>query len=80
MEIRFDDGEWLPAELAAEVNPYTWRMFRLTAALPPGQHMVTSRAYDGDGTMQAQERLPLINPGPVPDGSTGWQSLLFTVT
>lgn len=80
VEIRFDDGEWLPAELAAEVNPYTWRMFRLTAALPPGQHMVTSRAYDGDGTMQAQERLPLINPGPVPDGSTGWQSLLFTVT
>ncbi len=80
VEIQFDDGEWRAAELATEVNPYTWRMFRLTAALLPGQHTVASRAYDGTGVMQAQERLRLINPGPVPDGSTGWHSILFTVT
>jgi hypothetical protein len=29
--------------------------------------------------MQAEERLPLINPGPVPDGATGWHSILFTM-
>ena len=29
--------------------------------------------------MQVEERLRLINPGPVPDGSTGWHSILFTV-
>ncbi|MBJ7338866.1 molybdopterin-dependent oxidoreductase [Mycolicibacterium sp.] len=80
VEVRFDKEDWQPAELAAEVNPYTWRMFRLTKKLTPGQHTVTCRAYDGANVMQVQERLRLINPGPVPDGSTGWQSIIFTVT
>jgi DMSO/TMAO reductase YedYZ molybdopterin-dependent catalytic subunit len=79
VELRFDKGEWQPAELATEVNRNTWRMFKMTATLPPGQHTVTSRAFDGDGVMQAEERLRLINPGPVPDGSTGWQSMIFNV-
>jgi DMSO/TMAO reductase YedYZ molybdopterin-dependent catalytic subunit len=79
VELRFDKGDWQPAELATEVNRNTWRMFKLTTTLPPGQHTVTSRAFDGDGVMQAEERLRLINPGPVPDGSTGWQSMIFTV-
>ena len=79
VEVKFDDGDWRPAELATEVNPYTWRMFRLVAMLPSGQHTVACRAYDGDGVAQPQERLRLINPGPVPDGSTGWQSIIFTV-
>ena len=79
VEVRVDGGDWQPAELGIEVNRNTWRMFKLTTTLPPGQHTVTSRAYDGDGVMQAEERLRLINPGPVPDGSTGWQSMIFTV-
>jgi DMSO/TMAO reductase YedYZ molybdopterin-dependent catalytic subunit len=79
VELRFDQGDWRPAELAPEVSPLTWRMFRLTTPLPPGQHTVTCRAVDGTGQMQAQERLRLINPGPVPDGSTGWHSMIFTV-
>lgn len=79
VELRFDRGDWQPAELATEVNPNTWRMFKLTTPLAPGQHTVTSRAFDGDDVVQAQDRLRLINPGPVPDGSTGWQSMIFTV-
>lgn len=79
VEVRVDDEPWQPAELATEVNRNTWRMFRLTTALSPGQHTVTCRAFDGAGVMQAEERLRLINPGPVPDGSTGWHSMIFTV-
>lgn len=79
VDLRFDQGDWQSAELGSEVSPLTWRMFRLTTALPPGQHTVTCRAVDGTGQMQAQERLRLINPGPVPDGSTGWHSMIFTV-
>lgn len=79
VEVRIDKGPWEAAELATEVNKNTWRMFRLTKPLPPGQHTVSCRAYDGSGTMQVEERLPLINPGPVPDGSTGWHSILFTM-
>ena len=36
VEIRFDDGQWEPAELSTEVNPNTWRMFRLTKATATG--------------------------------------------
>jgi len=79
VELRLDRGDWQPAHLAPEVNPFTWRMFRLTTPLDPGQHTVTCRAFDGTGQMQAEERLRLINPGPVPDGSTGWHSMIFTV-
>jgi hypothetical protein len=80
VDLRFDDGAWEQAELSAEVNPNTWRMFRLTKALPPGQHKVTCRAVDGNGNMQAKERMAIITPGPVPDGSTGWHSIVVTVT
>ncbi|BBY30854.1 molybdopterin-dependent oxidoreductase [Mycolicibacterium sediminis] len=79
VEVRIDKGDWQPAELATEVNPFTWRMFRLTTSLPSGQHTVACRAVDGSGVMQVEERLRLINPGPVPDGSTGWHSIVFTV-
>jgi hypothetical protein len=33
------------------------------------------RATDADGTLQAQERAPIA-----PDGSTGWQRILLSVT
>ena len=78
VEVRFDKEPWQPAELAPEVNPNTWRMFKLTTPVPAGLHTVACRAFDGQGVMQAEERLRLINPGPVPDGSTGWHSILFT--
>jgi len=79
VEVRIDDNPWQNAELATEVNKFTWRMFRLTTPVTPGQHTVSCRAFDGTGVMQAEERLPLINPGPVPDGATGWHSILFTM-
>ena len=77
VELMFDDGEWEPAELAAEVNPNTWRMWRLTKPLSPGTHQLTVCAVDGDGTLQQQERVGPISPGP--DGSTGWHSISFTM-
>lgn len=79
VEIRFDDGDWQQAALATEVNKNTWRMFRLTARLQPGLHKVTCRATDQTGFTQPQERLRLINPGPTPDGSTGWHTIDFSV-
>ena len=79
VEVRFDDEAWVPAELAAEVNKNAWRMWRFTRPLPAGNHKVSVRATDGNGTLQPEERLGLINPGPIPDGSTGWHSIDFSV-
>ena len=77
VEVRFDDGPWVPAELGAAVNPYTWRMWRVTRPLEPGSHAVTVRAVDGPGTLQAEQRVEPINPGT--DGATAWHPITSTV-
>jgi hypothetical protein len=61
------------------VNKNTWRMWRITRPLQTGNHKVSVRATDGNGALQSEERLGLINPGPIPDGSTGWHSIDFSV-
>lgn len=77
VEIRLDQGPWIPAELATEVNPNTWRMWRARLPLVPGPHTVEVRATDKTGTTQTPERVGSINPGP--DGTTGWHAIRFTV-
>ena len=75
VEVRVDDGPWQDAELAAEVNPRTWRMWRASVELDRGTHRVQSRATDANGVTQPEERV-----APIPDGATGWPVVVFTVT
>jgi DMSO/TMAO reductase YedYZ molybdopterin-dependent catalytic subunit len=74
VEVRAGGGEWVPAELSAEVNRDTWRMWRAELRLNPGQHTVECRATDQTGYPQTDGRVP-----PIPDGATGWHSTRFTV-
>ncbi|ANY10293.1 molybdopterin-binding protein [Pseudonocardia sp. HH130630-07] len=74
VEVRADDGPWVRAELATEVNANTWRMWRAELDLGPGNHMVVARATDRRGLTQTDVRVE-----PIPDGATGWPSVLFTV-
>ncbi|MDN5749970.1 MAG: molybdopterin-dependent oxidoreductase, partial [Pseudonocardia sp.] len=76
VEVRLDDGPWRDAELGAEVNVDTWRMWFLRVPLGPGLHTATVRATDRSGYTQTPERVEPINPGP--DGSTGWHGVTFT--
>lgn len=79
VEIRIDGGEWVAAELGADVNPNTWRMWRATMRITDrGSHTAEVRATDKSGTTQTSTRVGPINPGP--DGATGWHSVTFTVT
>ncbi|SFN72407.1 DMSO/TMAO reductase YedYZ, molybdopterin-dependent catalytic subunit [Pseudonocardia ammonioxydans] len=75
VEVRADDGPWVPAELATEVGPDTWRMWRAELDLGPGSHTLQARATDRRGDTQTGQRAD-----PVPDGATGWPSVLVTVT
>ncbi|MFI0466610.1 molybdopterin-dependent oxidoreductase [Saccharopolyspora sp. 5N102] len=75
VEVRADGGEWRPAELAADVSRDTWRMWRATLDLPPGDHVVECRATDRSGQPQTPERRSVI-----PDGATGWHAVRFTCT
>ncbi|MEV0053981.1 molybdopterin-dependent oxidoreductase [Saccharopolyspora shandongensis] len=75
VEVRADGGEWQPAELATDVNRDTWRMWRATLDLPPGDHVVECRATDRSGKPQTPEHRSVI-----PDGATGWHAVEFTCT
>ncbi|WP_367129422.1 molybdopterin-dependent oxidoreductase [Saccharothrix sp. HUAS TT1] len=73
VEVRVDGGPWQEAELSTEVNVDTWRMWRVELDVAPGSHTVQCRATDRSGYTQTEERAE-----PVPDGATGWQSIVFT--
>ncbi|GHE64441.1 oxidoreductase [Streptomyces longispororuber] len=74
VEIRVDDGPWQQADLAAEDTRDTWRQWSFPWRAAPGSHTLAVRATDRTGTTQTQERTRTI-----PDGASGWHSVLVTV-
>ncbi|BDZ64608.1 molybdopterin-dependent oxidoreductase [Agromyces mangrovi Wang et al. 2018] len=75
VEVRIDDGEWQEARLAEAINADTWVQWVLEWDAEPGTHYLTVRATDRAGRLQIEEPAPIA-----PDGSTGWQRTLVTVT
>ncbi|CAM5413761.1 oxidoreductase [Streptomyces spiroverticillatus] len=74
VEVRVDDGPWQRADLAAEDTTDTWRQWSLPWKATSGGHTLTVRATDRTGTTQTEERV-----GTVPNGATGWHSVVLTV-
>ncbi|WP_237110610.1 molybdopterin-dependent oxidoreductase [Nonomuraea sp. MG754425] len=75
VEVRVDGGAWRQADLATSAGPDTWRQWQMTWQATLGQHRLEVRATDATGHTQPAERVP-----PIPDGATGWHSVLVTVT
>lgn len=75
VEVSVDGGAWRPAELAAVPSTDTWNQWSYDWDATPGQHTIRARATDATGYTQTPERVP-----PIPDGATGWQSIVVTVT
>lgn len=73
VEVQIDEGEWQEAELAEALNKTTWRQWKLPWSVTPGRHTITCRATDEAGELQNEERAR-----PMPDGSTGWHSVVVT--
>ncbi|MEU3251471.1 molybdopterin-dependent oxidoreductase [Streptomyces sp. NPDC006997] len=74
VEIRVDDGPWQPARLAAEDSRDTWRQWSFPWRATKGGHTLTVRATDGSGAVQTERRARTI-----PDGASGWHSVVVTV-
>ncbi len=74
VEIRVDDGPWQRARLAAEDTRDTWRQWSFPWQATKGGHTLTVRATDGTGAVQTAKRAR-----PIPDGSSGWHSVVVTV-
>ncbi|MFJ9038631.1 molybdopterin-dependent oxidoreductase [Streptomyces sp. NPDC102406] len=74
VEVRVDDGPWQEARLAAEDSRDTWRQWSIPWRATKGTHTLTVRATDRTGETQTEERAPTI-----PDGASGWHSVVVTV-
>lgn len=74
VEVRVDGGDWNPAQLAAEDSEDTWRQWRWEWPATSGSHTLEVRATDRDGNTQTDKRV-----GTVPNGATGWHSVVVAV-
>ncbi len=74
VEVRVDDGRWTEATLAEELDDRTWRQWVLPWDFTSGRHTVSCRATDGTGAIQTEQRSE-----PLPDGATGWHSIVVIV-
>lgn len=74
VEVQIDGADWAPAVLSAEASVVTWRQWSFDWDAKPGPHYIKVRATDGTGEVQTEKRAD-----PVPDGASGWQSVMVTV-
>ena len=66
VEVRVDDGAWIPATLRTPLSDLTWVLWRYDLPFQPGNHRFTVRCFDGAG--QAQIETP---QEPHPSGASG---------
>ncbi|MBY8886733.1 molybdopterin-dependent oxidoreductase [Streptomyces sp. PTM05] len=71
VEVRVDGGPWEQARLAAQDTKDTWRQWVWPWVVTSGSHTLEVRATDQDGQTQPEHRV-----GTVPNGATGWHSVV----
>jgi DMSO/TMAO reductase YedYZ molybdopterin-dependent catalytic subunit len=75
VEVRVDDGEWLPAELGPDGGTTYWRQWYHVWGATSGRHDLTVRATDGTGQLQTDKRAE-----PFPDGAAGYHSIVVIIS
>ncbi len=75
VEVNVDGGPWQRARLAAADGIDTWRQWVWNWDARPGLHTLQVRATDGTGAIQPSTRAQ-----PFPNGASGWDSTVVTVT
>src|SRR5689334_20641546 len=74
VEVSADNGPWQKASLAASGGIDTWRQWMWDWDARPGLHNLRVRATDNSGATQTPQRAY-----PVPNGASGWDSVVVTV-
>jgi DMSO/TMAO reductase YedYZ molybdopterin-dependent catalytic subunit len=74
VEVRVDGGPWHEAKLGAEDSHDTWRQWMWPWRATSGSHTLEVRATDRTGYTQTDQRV-----GTVPNGATGWHSVVVAV-
>ncbi|MFI6998787.1 molybdopterin-dependent oxidoreductase [Nocardia sp. NPDC050175] len=70
VEVRIDEGDWRPTDLATELAPAAWRRWRIAVELPPGDHRIQARATSRSGEVQEGRHRP-----PFPTGPSGYHTI-----
>ncbi|HEY0932724.1 MAG TPA: molybdopterin-dependent oxidoreductase [Trebonia sp.] len=73
VQVSVDKGPWHSAQLAAAGGIDTWRQWTWAWDATPGLHSLEVRAADGTGAIQTSQEA-----GPVPNGASGWDSVVVT--
>jgi DMSO/TMAO reductase YedYZ molybdopterin-dependent catalytic subunit len=66
VEVRVDNGEWIPAELRTPLSGQAWLIWRYDWPLQKGKHTFTVRCFEENGTPQIAHEAP-----PHPSGASG---------
>jgi len=74
VEVRVDDGPWLPAVISEPISRATWVQWHLPWEAAQGEHTIAVRATDGEGVVQTDEQTP-----PAPDGARGHHEVRVSV-
>ncbi len=74
VEVSVDEGEWQEALLREPLSETTWVLWRYEWPFEEGTHTFHVRTYDGNGSLQIEQRNP-----PHPSGSTGIHSRSATL-
>lgn len=75
VEVRLgEDAGWVDAQLSEPLSESAWVQWKVDWDPPPGEHLITVRATDGDGVTQDSEVRP-----PAPSGATGWHTVRVVV-
>jgi DMSO/TMAO reductase YedYZ molybdopterin-dependent catalytic subunit len=75
VEVNVDNGPWQTATLAAADGIDTWRQWMWPWDARPGLHTLQVRATDTSGATQTPARA-----NPFPNGASGWDSTVVTVS
>jgi DMSO/TMAO reductase YedYZ molybdopterin-dependent catalytic subunit len=75
VEVSLDDGRsWEDALMKPALSQNAWNLWVLKKELGAGTYMVKVRAVDGNGAVQTD-----LEADPLPDGATGYHSILLRV-
>jgi DMSO/TMAO reductase YedYZ molybdopterin-dependent catalytic subunit len=75
VELSVDGGSWHTATLGPQDSVDTWRQWVWRWPATPGQHTIRVRATNANGLVQTDARAKIL-----PNGATGQQSVVMTVT
>jgi DMSO/TMAO reductase YedYZ molybdopterin-dependent catalytic subunit len=74
VDVRIDDGPWLPARTSRPISDATWVQWALAWDATPGRHRIEVRATDGTGDTQTEDRTNVA-----PDGARGHHRISVSI-